>query len=117
MSKIMGAVLTATMMAAGAASAATGPAYGDLDLGRPADARAYQARIDRAADRSCEGATTGFNAGQQMFECRAHTRATLTAALPPEVRTVYEAALKGQPSDALARARLAANAPSAVNRD
>lgn len=117
MSKMMSAVLAATaMLTAGAAAAATAPGYGDLDLGRPSDAKAYRARIDRVADRACESAS-GLNAAQQMFECRARTRATLTAALPQDVRTVYQAALNGQASDALARARLASNPSGAVNRD
>lgn len=108
----------AAMLAAGAAQAATPQVkYDDLDLGRPADAQVYKARIARAVDRTCEReATSGTSYAQQKLTCERRVRTELTAALPEEVRTVYAAALNGQASDALTRARLAAAATSTTAR-
>ena len=86
MSKMMSAALAAAaMLAAGAASAAAAkaPTYADLDLGRPSDARTYRARVARAVDAACEGGS-GFNVGQQAFECRSRTQAAMMAAMPAQ---------------------------------
>lgn len=111
MSKMMIAAAAASLcLAAGAAQAASpAPGYDDLDLGRPKDAQTYRMRLQRATDRICERENaTGYNYAQR-YECQARTGKSLMEAMPQDVRTIYLGALKGQASDKLARARLAAS--------
>ena len=115
MSKFLSALsATAILLTAGAANAApAAPGYDDLDLGRPADARAYRTRVQMAAERLCEREDpTGFNPTAN-FACQSRMKQGAVAAMPQEVRAIYQAALTGQASDKLARARLAATQPPA----
>ncbi len=114
MSKIMVALSAAgILLTAGAAAAAPStPGYDDLDLGRPGDAAAYRHRVDLASEWKCEREDpSGFNPNAKVA-CQARARQAAMAAMPEETRVVYQAALKGQASDRLARARLAAAAPA-----
>ncbi len=72
---------------------ATAIEFGDLDLSSPAGAAAFQARIDRAADRMCRDAGQPLD---QQVPCHAAVREEAMDQLSQEQRQKLQVATQGK---------------------
>jgi UrcA family protein len=85
---VVAAVVSVT--AAGAASARDARiVWGDLDLSSAAGAEAFDARVDRAARRMCQGAVRPGSRISDRAWCMAAVRREAVAGLPGVVQVDY----------------------------
>ena len=79
-------------------------AVGDLDLRDPAQAVAFQARIDSEGRKLCRQITTGeYLAGLRLPECMTRVRAEVGRQLSPAQRGALSVASRAAPVEVAAR--------------
>lgn len=89
--KLILASALAVAAIAGAASAETRIAYGDLNLSTAAGAAAFDARVEAAAKSMCKAATRPNSRLNDSAHCAAAVRVEAVSRLPAQARAHYAA--------------------------